>query len=245
MKTIDVKHKSFHNQNITEHKLNSLQNVRPINNHILVEIITDLKNEEKSGIKLVGDPNFKQYKHVDRMGRVVRTPNKLVFSPHPMSNHMSWDTDMELKINDYVWFNHPAGYNNDYIIVDGKKYQMIPYEDLIVAKREDNVICLNGNVIFDTYYTDRGWGDYEKVERVYPVGRIRYMGKPNRRYQNMNILYKHSTQTDSIASELRVGDLVVTKSPMPVLEHAEHTRSFEDRELVYCQYRHILAVIKK
>jgi len=65
----------------TTYRLNSLDNFKPLNNQILIKpIIKNIDRKTKGGLTLVPPPYAEQPNHVDRIGIVVKLPDKLHFN---------------------------------------------------------------------------------------------------------------------------------------------------------------------
>jgi len=95
----------------------------------------------KSGKKIYIDPGYEPEKHAAVTGHVIATPS-LIYSK--LRNYsMPWDTDMELKVGDYIIFYYLAAVNafrkeDPKWLKDenGNFYVFVKYENFYVAKRK-------------------------------------------------------------------------------------------------------------
>jgi hypothetical protein len=128
--------------------------------------------------------------------KVVKLPRELYFNPED-ERSMPWLTEMELCEDDLVWSNPIEVLNAVTLVCEGVNYKIIPYHELICAKREiwvdkwkgtkkDVVIMLNGYVLcteikkkavssFDVTSQDR----FETDRAM-----IAFTGEPNKQYLN-------------------------------------------------------------
>jgi len=136
----------------------------------------------KSGKKIYIDPGYEPEKHAAVTGHVIATPS-LIYSK--LRNYsMPWDTDMELKVGDYIIFYYLAAVNafrkeDPKWLKDenGNFYVFVKYENFYVAKRKmGNVKDVNW--MAETKFVRKPkyeWADPEnkKViitrDEVYPV----------------------------------------------------------------------------
>jgi hypothetical protein len=172
------------------------------------------------------------------VGRVVKCPPKLYYNEDDPHNSMPWDTDMELKIGDLVWFNLIESLNANEIEVDDKIVRIIPYTDVYVAKRPDKrlvdqVICLNGYVLLAQIPLPKLSDlDVTSEEKIYEDrGGVRYLGTPNRAYIDKNY-------SDDI--DIEVGDMAYLKPGYKPfnLERKSYMSEFTSTgELFYCVQR--------
>ncbi len=169
------------------------------------------------------------------VGIVRKVPEYLTFGER--DGDMPWETDMELREGDTVWFNMLESKNANEIVVDKKVLRALPYRDIYVSKRiaryswdgipEYEVIMLNGFVLLEQIpipkmseldYLDHG----VYVDR----GKVRYFGKPNKRYTN-------PMYNDSLP--IKEGDTVFIQAgyvPFP-LERRAYFSIFEKNKLFY------------
>jgi hypothetical protein len=174
----------------------------------------------------------------DVYGTVVKQVDRLYFNPKDINNSMSWDCDVETQAGDIVWSHPLATKNCEEIQVDDKIYKVLRYEDLFVARRGDEVIPLNGNVILETQYKSKlSTLDVLEPEVDPTRGIVKWVGSNNRRYQTNGI-------ADFVG--LKEGDLVVIqKNCYPFyLERSKYNAHFDQGNLYFViQGRHIMALL--
>jgi hypothetical protein len=203
----------------------------------------------------------------DVYGTVVRCPEKFYFA-HKTSYSPSWNTTIEIRVGDLVWFNPLIATNCTEIGVNHKTYKLIPYDDLFVAKRHievkdatinqdverflnqygmsvcppkfiDQVICLNGYCIVErVHQKSLGSLDVLSQDRIDETRGI------IRYCGSCNIEYENKKWTDFV--ELKEGDEVLfmpNHRPIP-LERKSYNAHFEAGKLYYAvQRRYITMVI--
>jgi len=174
------------------------------------------------------------------VGRVAKLPSKLTFGDK--DNELPWETEVELQIDDLVWFNLIETKNANEITVDGMIYRCIPYRDCYVAKREywrdkwkgekyTKIIMLNGFVLLEQVKIPR-LSDFDLLDHgVYEDrGIVKYFGTPNKSYVNPNYVD---------ALDIKEGDLVYFQrgyKPFP-LERRKYFSMFEGDKLFWCVQR--------
>lgn len=166
-------------------------------------------------------------------GWVVKTPPRLFFNVFSPDLSMPWDTEMEILPGDKVWFNHIASLNSLNIETEKGIYKFVPYDDLIVAIRDNEVIPLNGNILLEEVKKEKASFLDFREDIDYHRGIVRYAGKPNKAY-----LSDVMDMTD-----VQPGDMI-TFTPntyLYYLERASWNSNFGERLLV-AQSRDIMAL---
>jgi hypothetical protein len=171
-------------------------------------------------------------------GTVAKQVDRLYFNRKDAQNTMSWDTDVETLIDDIVFFHPLISKNCCEILVEDILYKVIPYEDLFVAKRDNKVIPLNGNVILQEVYKPK----ISKFDIEEPIvdtykGIVRWNGNDNKRYQ---------TKGQSDMPNLKEEDFVIIeKSAYPFyLERSKWNSHFDEgNQYLVVQKKHIQAVL--
>ncbi len=223
-------------------------------NYVAVQLLRAEKDAHSKGGLYVGfleDITWGDWEGVDGdthpadvasvVGKVVRLPNQLYFKKGDQSS-MLWETEMEIELDDIVWFNHIESLNTNEIVLDNKIIRFIPYADIYVAKRErwlskfDNkkttdIICLNGYCLLEQVQLPK-LSKYDLLSKGVHDDRgiVRYMGKANKRYYDN----KYTDNTD-----INIGDLVFfTPGYQPfLLERKGYTALFDGNKLFWCVQR--------
>lgn len=174
-----------------------LDNIKLINNSVLVRPVVDTRKKRlgNTDITLEIDVDFDEDAHSRRVVEVVRTPNKLCFVKNTRSRvSMQWETEIEVLKGDIVWVRSLATIGNDQtnltmFICEGDTYYLIKYQDFVVAKRGDEVICLNGYLLVHPNRDD--YSEYKyvyvpesiKKDAAVETWIIKYSGNPNKNYR--------------------------------------------------------------
>lgn len=171
-------------------------------------------------------------------GIIVKQVEKLYYNRKDVVKSMSWKTTLETQIGDTVFFHHLASKNCSEIDVEGAIYKVILYEDLLVTKRGEKIIPLNGNVILQEVYKDKlSWLDISEPEVDKFKGIVKYNGSDNEEYQARGV---------ADFTGLKEGELVmIDKGSYPFyLERSRWNSEFDKgNQYLTSQKRHIQAVI--
>lgn len=199
-----------------------------LNDKCLVEVEVGYDDIVVGDVKLKMSRNahgmhYDRIAHAARHGKVVRLPlAKEIIVPN------EWVTDVEVEVGDDVWFEAFEGLEADKWAWKGKLYYVLPYRSLVVAKRGDDIIPLNGYVIGDLQDTQ---GELTVIEKA-------------KRMVNMKILHlgtKVSYPGSRYESEHKEGDLVrLDVDYLPELEDKDHM-TFGGGMHVYFHRKNIVA----
>jgi len=205
--------------------LDTIEGVKPTNGHV---IIGNPTKTNKIGSLLI-DTSWKPEDHVEIINEVIAVPLTAKCS--------EWETEMQLKVGDKVWVNRLTIIKAEKIQVGETTYLKVPYEMIILAKRGDEIIMLNGYVLLEPIHKAQIKSDTiilaPNKEEHQDRGIVRYMGIPNKRY------------TDEILSddcEISIGDRVLlSRKYNPKLESSYH-ESIGNYLVV--QRRHMIAKLE-
>lgn len=209
----------------------------PYNNILVKRIKQD--DEIKIGDKMYSyDNKFNELKNITIIGEVLGVPDNIIYDKMDYEHSMEWETSMELKVGDIVWFTYMAIKNaldgNDPKSIDGNPF--IPYGSCVVAKRGDEVICLNGYVLVEPLDKDKLPFElspmYEDNKNL-NIGVIKHIGSVNKNYFD-------ESMDDDIYS---VGDLVMFEDINNILLEYDSHRYFEDKQLFRMQRRDLICKI--
>jgi hypothetical protein len=120
-----------------------------IQNLVLVKPDPTDKITLSTGASLYFDARFEEQKAAPQSGVVLVVPQKLRFSMVPGEPSVRYKTDMELEVGDRVIFNFnalDAAKKERMLFGDGF---LVRYDQIYVAIRNGEVICLNGGVIVE------------------------------------------------------------------------------------------------
>lgn len=240
------------------------ERIKPINNNVIIECVIPDEEVRPSGLIIVKDLEFfvskskesvekqDQSAHLDRYGIVTKLPEKLD------CKKMDWETELEIKVGDQVWFDYHSGLHCPIIEVEKKSYRILTYDTLIVAKRLLNIyqnysgwilselqvdkngigeliIPLNGYCLFEEI------SEIPKTKLIIPfkhtdkkIGIVKYTG-------NKNKSYKNKKKFDDV--DINVEDKVIFRNQINNLLENEMYRKFSDEDLRYQQRADIFGVI--
>lgn len=137
-------------------EIHTIENLRISENNVLVKLPDTYRMMLNNEIDIRGISIITKYEpsyYAPRYGTVAVIPNRLKFG----IGGMSWKTDIEIQVGDTVWFNYlvclmalgrllnPV-YRSDetrYYTCGEDIYVLLPYESLIVAKRE-----IHGDIVW-------------------------------------------------------------------------------------------------
>jgi len=214
------------------HKLDSIGCYKPIKNNILIRQITDNTVKQVANIDLVFAEKYRvgkdKVRNAIRHGLVYARPEKFM-SIKSGRNKTRWDTDLEVEIGDVVWSEHNAFLNAEKIQSEDEMYYMINYQDLIVAKRGEDVIMLNGRVMIEVHEEKEGFLA-SPFKKKLNWGTVVYNGSDNKSYTNPNLE----------DSEVKVGDIIYFKPTHAHKLEDDMWRAFGDKDYYYIQKKDIL-----
>jgi hypothetical protein len=169
---------------------------------------------------------------------------------------MPWDCDMELLPGDTVV--HTFMDRGDIVNIEvedepGELYRMMPYDDIYVARRGDEIIPLNGyclceevmkesmSEILDVVQYDKDDNLEEPIDKQ--VGKVAYVGKPNRAYRSG---YSGERDLDG-GADVEVGDVIVKRrDDIHIrLEEDLHNRFFDTPVMYFIIQRKDIMGIKE
>lgn len=228
-------------------------------NHVLIEMkykSEDLKTH--AGIQIGFNPETLyaegEGSHVadvaETWGIVTKVPNSLFFEPGHHSS-MDWETEMELIVDDVVFFNILESKNSPEVFCEGKTYKSIPYADCYCYKREvwvskfegkkKTVIgMLNGYVLCKQCFLPKlsPLDALSEAQVDKSRGIIAYIGNSVKRYAR--------DQYCDIP-DLKIGDEVIfePRAPLFLLERLKETAVLDGNLYWVTQRRRIIFVNNK
>jgi co-chaperonin GroES (HSP10) len=132
------------------------------------------------------DNTEQTHQYVVRHGTVTNLPEKLTFWDKDQ-NGLQWKTDMQVKVGDTVWFYAITSHSSEKLIYEGRKFILVNYQDLYIAKRGQDIICLNGNVLLKPIYKTVKALEYEKKELDTTKAIVYKSGEINTDYKDQNV----------------------------------------------------------
>jgi co-chaperonin GroES (HSP10) len=205
------------------------------NNRVLVEVDAFIYEsiETKSGLKLAIDPSWEVSPYSVRNGTVVLLPEKLIDWEQD-STAMSWKTDMDVRIGDKVWFYGMMSQDCEKLSFKGRKFMVLSYEDLYLAKRGEEVIMLNGNVLLEPIIKTVKALSFEQRMEDNLFAKVAYIGKNN--YE-----YEHDKED---CPDLKVGMEVILHGYAVRHLEQEPYLFFDGKKYIICQNYEILGYLE-
>ncbi len=171
--------------------LDTIEGFKPLNNFVLLGNPT---STEKIGGLFI-DTTYKPEDHVEIINEVIAVPERLKFN--------EWETEMQLKVGDKVWVNYLSIIKGERVQVGGEVYVLVPYEKIILTKRGDDLVMLNGYVLIEPVLEETQQSGIiillKQAKQASQRGYVRHMGIPNKRYTD-------ESHTDEI--DIKMGDMV-------------------------------------
>jgi hypothetical protein len=230
-------------------KIDTIENLRISENNVLIKLPDTYRMMLNNEIDIRGISIITKYEpsyYAPRYGTVAVIPNRLKFG----IGGMSWKTDIEIQVGDTVWFNYlvclmalgkllnPV-YRSDetrYYTCGEDIYVLLPYESLIVAKREvskfptgyTETICLNSYVIgkqIKRKVSDKLIVNDEKTGWI----KLLHVGNP---------VTEYLTETIEI-EDVEAGDTVLINKKLAEKLENGMTNHFSQEEVLFFQRRQI------
>jgi hypothetical protein len=132
--------------------------MRIIADYVLIKPDSTHKLVLSTGLELYFDPRYEKEKAAPQSGIVMAVPEKLRFTHKVGSPSVKYNVDMELQVGDRVVFNFLAfeqATSSKMVIDEGI---LVRYDEIYVAIRDEEVICINGTVVVKP--------DYEKINSI-------------------------------------------------------------------------------
>lgn len=172
------------------------------NNNVLVKV--EFFPDENNGGLVKGNADWNESAHVARYGTVERRPWWL-FNRKQYGWGMDWEFPFKcdtLVEGDTVYFGLMESFSCPVIKVGTDIYYLVKFSEIILVKRGEEIIPLNGYVLVEEYNETAKSKiiivDFSKKQNK-KRGIVRYIGVPNTRY-------RHDEAQD--AENISVGDIV-------------------------------------
>lgn len=220
-----------------------------IYDNVLIEIDHDLsKDFMKDGIWLSLNTDKHNADNTIRHGIIRGVPEKFIFR-EDYGFGADWKNKIQINEGDRVWFSIVGSSESEKIIIDNKLYFIVPYKELIVAKRkivlsktgtkfefvieEDGflyeIVMLNGFVLVQPKMMKQN--EFIKLPpKKSKDCVVCFCGEPNSRY-----FKGHFFDDDRI----NIGDTIRVHLFHKYLEDMLHKNFDGDREYMVIQRRHL------
>lgn len=153
-------------------------------------------------------------RHTCTEGVVTKICNELIFEiGNPDS--VEYDVDMELQVNDTVIFSYLSQINkfdrNEYIEDENYFYFFLNYDEIFVAKRNEDIICINGWNLIEPkekiIKTSLEIGEAQ-INKSENWGVVRHKAPAIRAYKNLNDSLDNHDIENMGNDDIEVGDEV-------------------------------------
>jgi len=228
-----------------------METKQTLNNLVMIKL--DKENDTVKGLFV--DTSYEPERHTTVTGTIWGLPNHLQYTGKANLN-MPWDTPLEAKIGDGVIMYYLSVVNalkpkeSRYILEDGERFVLIPYQFLYAIIRDEKIIPINGYVLIQPVENPSITRERERMkalgmelivgdkrnsnEVIY--GRVKYLGTPNRRYVDEN--------ASDEGVDIAVGDVVVIRKTNDIpLQYDLHQKINQGVKLFRVQRRNLLAKI--
>lgn len=230
--------------------VNRIDNIVPQGNYVLIKPYMDMRTSSNiEGVVL--DMTFEEEKHAARVGEVIAVPEKLYYTEQGPDS-LPWDTDMEIQVGDEVTYHFLSATTatdrhwERYVEFDGEIYIFVNYDRIFTAKRNGEIICLNGFVLVEPvekvnnrYLPENfSFSDTYKGKDKY-FGRVRFMGSLVRSYRLSRKIVHGPDQDD-----IKEGDLILMDKVCDIpLEYPFHAMLNGNKVYYRVQRRYIRAIL--
>jgi len=234
----------------TAHKVKSLDDVKLLNNQILVETITDNANATTEAGIIKTDATFwkNQFlaQRVNRVHRVVKTCEGLTFwskTNKASGNCLRWRTALEVEVGDIVFSSYPSCVVYTAIICKGKEYKVLGYEELRLAQKPNGeYVPLNGFLVYRHPRIQRSSILIDPKPMIeFDKGEVVLCGKKNHSY----IVGEKSWRDMDGNYEFKPGDIFVkSNSSHRLLLEDSMFNVYPEKNVCVIQRRDLLYVLK-
>ena len=206
------------------------------NNSVLIEVETFIYDsvDLKSGLSLAADNTYQPHEFAVRHGVVVGLPKQLTSWKENKQKGLHWITEMQIQKGDVVWFMGMSAQASEKVTFQGRKFLLLHYEDLYVAKRNnETILCLNGNILLEPIY--------KSVNPLLPeikvedcrMAKVAYIGLKNTEYRKE---LRHD-------EDIEVGTTVFMSGVQPRHLEMDMFLKFDGKKYLVCQNYEIKAML--
>lgn len=217
-----------------------LNNIKPLNNYVIVKDAMDNRDEQGNVIMNSGlliSPIWDEARHVNVVMEVVKTPAKLNYKQWEDirgGKYMEWDTDIQIESGDILWGDYLEKLLSYKFEVNGVVYYFIRYDSLFMAVRKGMDVMLNGYLLAERLYDKPSTILIVEEKPIPNTFKVLRKGLPNYSYR-----YDLFTDDDTVEEN----DIVLTYTDTPKeLEYDIHLKKDGKKYHVF-QRREVMAVL--
>ena len=163
-----------------------------LNNKVLLQVSDNLNDgceyETESGLKIIlAGGEMEESTRVIRFGKVARVPDYLITKSKSYPMGIEWETSVEIKEGDIVYFGVMASANAEQIEIGDLTYFIIDYSELIMRVRNGVITPINGFCIVQKILEDKITSEnlivnFQKDVLDKRRGVVKYAGAKNKKY---------------------------------------------------------------
>lgn len=231
----------------THMNYNRLISMNLVPNRVLIKPTQSQKNINLGeNISFRVDKRFANEKHANVTGHIVN------FSKTLIHEKMPWHTSIEIQVNDYVVCSyesimHATDPMHGRVFTDenNQEYYLIDYEDIFTARREDQIIPVNGYIlvspITNEVQSSMSLPSHLQSSQSTTMGVVEHVGARNTCYYGGTKVRK---DTYDFKEDIKKGDIVVFSqySDLP-LEFSVHKSIEGSKDFFRMQRRDILGIL--
>lgn len=229
-------------KNMIKISLEELNTLKLIPNRVLVRTINKQSETTVGSMKIRLDTGFSEEQHAPVTGVVISVPSTLI------PENMPWETDMVLMPGDEVVYSYETCVycmnpetGREFHDEENNQYLMVDYEDIFAAKRNGEVIPVNGYLLVEPLTEEVISAIKLPVEKSGKIGRVAITSPKNKRYFAAG---KERTDVYDFNDPINPGDYVVfTKYSDLPLEYELHNSIDGAKQYFRMQRRDIYHVI--
>ena len=207
------------------------------NNSVLIEVEKFIYDsvDLKLGLSLAADNTYQPHEFAVRHGVVVNQPKRLTSWKENKNKGLHWITEMQIQKGDVVFFMGMSAQSAEKVIFEGRKFLLLHYEDLYVAKRNnETILCLNGNILLEPIY--------KSVNPLLPeikvedcrMAKVAYVGLKNTEYRKA---LRHD-------EDIAVGTTVFMSGIQPRHLEMDMFLKFDGKKYIVCQNYELKAILE-
>ena len=217
-------------------KLNSIEGYHPYEGMVLIRTKSKENATTQGGIIMGFLPDVQFGEGAEsHVADLTATEGTVIALPmhHKVEEY---DIPNELEVGDRVWFSYFGSLHGVDVFVGDELFRLIEYSYMIAAKRDEEIIILNGFVLIEEIEKHKSDVIKTIAQTDKTRGIVRYFGK-KREYPS------GSQYSDDI--DIFCGDEVLIRKGTPdvKMERAPYLATFSDKMYRRIRRRDILAVI--
>jgi co-chaperonin GroES (HSP10) len=214
-------------------------------------------NEKKleNGIKLYLETSYSPEIWINVWGKVIKNPLSL-FYHFPHENSLGWKTDIETKEGDYVLYNfvsaaqalgklyNPLHESDDsrWFFCEEELYLFLRYDDIFLAKREDEIVMMNGFIMVEALDEEEVKSSIIKIPDHIRKKRSMLYGKVTNIGSRINEYYGYENYGDTF--DVKKGDVICFEKFFNIELEVDAIRKL-DKPYYRIHRKNIMAIVEQ